>query len=153
MIFGVGCDVVDLRRFGAVLRRYPRRFPERILAADEDAGGAQNGEVQFLAGRWAAKEALGKALGRGVKAPFSLRQVGVGRDKAGRPFFVFSAAAKRELQKMRVCRCHLGISHDGNYALATVVAETSPPTAAAETSENLEISPPTAVAENSESEK
>lgn len=122
MIVGVGSDIVDVRRVARVAAVYPRRFGERVLAESElrcwrGLGGAAR--VRFLAGRWAAKEALGKALGCGMRAPVTWRQVAVVYEAGGRPGFELSAAAAAVARG----RCHLSICHDGNYACAFVVVE------------------------------
>ena len=124
MIIGIGYDTVDVRRLARVLSRYPRRFPEYILTADELPllARAARREI-FLAGRWAAKEALGKALGCGMRFPLTWQQVGVFGDAEGKPWFTLSAAAAALAHERGVARCHLSISHDGNYAGAVVIAE------------------------------
>lgn len=121
MIFGIGNDIVDMRRLRRVLHRHPRRLPEKILT-DDERRDAKTAELAGLAGRWAAKEALGKALGCGLRAPLTWRQITVANDENGRPFFIFAAAAKQYLLRRNVRSCHLSIAHDGDYALATVVA-------------------------------
>ena len=122
MIAGIGNDVVDMRRLARVLARFPKRFPRYILTATEQRQ-LPAAVLPFLAGRWAAKEALGKALGCGVRTPLGFRQVEVENDSEGKPRFVFTPAAADFLRQRRVGRCHLSISHDGDYAAAMVVVE------------------------------
>lgn len=121
MIIGIGNDVVDLRRLRRVWARHPQRLPARILCADERA--AMNDSILYLGGRWAAKEALGKALACGLRAPLTWRAIAVINDENGQPHFRLSAVALQFLREKRVHVCHLSITHDGDYALATVVAE------------------------------
>lgn len=125
MIIGIGNDVLDTRRLACTLQRFPQRLPQRILTAQEAQALPPPGarRVQFLAVRWAAKEALGKALGIGVRTPLTWRQVSVVHNAAGKPSFVFAAAAAAFLQHSGVHTCHLSISHDGTTTCAMVVAE------------------------------
>lgn len=125
MIIGIGNDITDVRRIGRALRRRPR-FPAKVLCAQE----VQLFELQrrgrrdvFLAGRWAAKEALGKALGCGIRAPLTLPQIAVLNDAQGKPAFHFLTAAAAFVRARGVTRCHLSLSHDGHYASAVVVLE------------------------------
>src|SRR5690606_14995282 len=73
MIHGIGTDLVQLRRMRAALERHGERFALRILAASEvEAWRAHRDPARFLAKRFAAKEAFGKALGTGVAVPATL---------------------------------------------------------------------------------
>ncbi len=130
MISGIGNDLVALPRLSAMLERHPKRLPERLLCATEvkefeclREKAPTKRLCEFLAARVAAKEALGKALGIGLRAPLSWRQVSVKKDKAGRPFFVFSPKLQNYLEQEKISACHLTLSHDDGYAMATVVAE------------------------------
>ena len=129
MIVGVGNDIINLRRLEDMLRRHPQRLPEKMLTKDElrQAPTTDNADaifpIHYLGGRWAAKEALGKALGCGLSPPLTWRQISVLNDGEGKPFFTFTAAARRYVKRRRIQHCHLSISHDGDYATAVVVAE------------------------------
>lgn len=128
MIIGVGNDIVNLRRLEKMLQRHPQRLPAKMLTQQELAQAPVDGgdglfSVRYLGGRWAAKEALGKALGCGLSPPLTWRQISVLNDNAGKPFFAFAAAARRHVEQRCVRHCHLSISHDGDYAAAVVVAE------------------------------
>lgn len=71
MIYGVGTDLTDHQRIAAVWQRHGERFARRLLSAVEFAEFLSHPQpVAFLAKRWAAKEAIGKATGLGVRAPF-----------------------------------------------------------------------------------
>lgn len=124
MIVGIGNDVVDMRRLARVHGRHPQRFARRVLTeAERQQLPPPQQAAAFLAGRWAAKEALGKALGCGVRAPLTFQQVGVVSGEQGGPRFAFAAPAQDFLRQRGVEKCHLSISHDGDYACAVVVAE------------------------------
>ena len=123
MIVGVGNDIVDMRRMERVAARFPERLLDHILTERERAELPATQQLNFLAGRWAAKEALGKALGIGVHGPLSWQHVSVSRDNEGKPYFVFSEETESFLLGRGVMRCHLSISHDGDYTWAIVIAE------------------------------
>ena len=125
MIVGVGNDIVDVRRFARMYARHPRRLLQRLLT-EEERVLVPPSALPFLAGRWAAKEAVAKAVGHGVRFPLTLQRMSVLNDSAGRPFFVFDETAGRFLAERGVRGCHLSLSHDGDYAVATVVAEGGP---------------------------
>lgn len=126
MIFGIGCDIADIRRIRKIFARHPRRLPARILTAAERQEFAAGGfSPLYLAGRFAAKEALAKALRTGLRAPLTCRNVSVLADANGEgaPSFCFGESLQSFLQTKEIAKCHLSISHDGNYAAAFVVAE------------------------------
>ena len=114
-----------VRRFARMYARHPRRLLQRLLT-EEERVLVPPSALPFLAGRWAAKEAVAKAVGHGVRFPLTLQRMSVLNDSAGRPFFVFDETAGRFLAERGVRGCHLSLSHDGDYAVATVVAEGGP---------------------------
>ncbi|RJL23561.1 holo-ACP synthase [Bailinhaonella thermotolerans] len=115
MIVGIGVDVVDIERFRASLERTPS------LAARLFTEGERGLPARSLAARFAAKEAVAKALG----APPGLRhldaEVRVGEH--GRPELAVSGAVARVAAERGVARWHLSLSHDGGVAVAYVIAE------------------------------
>jgi holo-[acyl-carrier protein] synthase len=123
VIVGVGIDVVPVARFAAALSRTPamarRLFTEVELTTE--SGGARTAES--LAARFAAKEALAKALG----APGGMlwTDAEVRTDAYGRPFMVVAGTVAARAAELGVTRWHLSMSHDGGIAAATVIAETS----------------------------
>jgi holo-[acyl-carrier protein] synthase len=123
VIVGVGIDVVPVARFAAALSRTPamarRLFTEVELTSE--SGGARTAES--LAARFAAKEALAKALG----APGGMlwTDAEVRTDAYGQPFIVVAGTVAARAAELGVTRWHLSMSHDGGIAAATVIAETS----------------------------
>lgn len=123
MIVGIGADVVSVTRFSASLRRAPglrdRLFTARELVSD--VGHARTDTS--LAARFAAKEAVAKALGapRGM-AWHDCEVVG---DGDGRPWLRISGTVAAEATAQGVEHWHLSLSHDGDLAVAYVVAERS----------------------------
>ena len=123
MIFGIGTDIVAVARMGDFWTRHGERGLERLLAPDErEACRGSNHPARFLAKRFAAKEALGKALGTGVRAPLLLPAIAVRHDELGKPDFVFGAELGAHLAE-RGLVAHLSISDELDYAVAFVILE------------------------------
>ncbi len=126
MIHGIGCDLAAVARFAAAAQRHGQAFAQRILHPSEWEAFTRLPPAQqapWLAKRWAAKEAFGKALGTGVRAPFTLSALAIGHDAQGRPEFALSAALQDELARHGVGRVHLSLSDEADYVLAYVVME------------------------------
>ncbi|CAM5504766.1 holo-ACP synthase [Streptomyces abikoensis] len=121
MIVGVGIDVAAIDRFDAALRRTPgladRLFVERELYLP---GGERRG-VASLAVRFAAKEALAKALG----APGNLlwTDAEVTTEASGQPRLVVSGTVAARAEELGVTSWHVSLSHDAGVASAVVIAE------------------------------
>lgn len=123
MIHGIGTDITQVARFERLLERYGPRAARRILGGGEldDFARAPNA-ARFLAKRFAAKEAFGKALGTGIRAPATLTAIRVTHDALGRPLFAFGAALDA-LVRARGLRAHLSISDESDTAVAFVIIE------------------------------
>lgn len=119
MIAGVGIDVVDIARFGRQLERSPG------LAARLFTEAEQGLPVHSLAARFAAKEAIAKALG----APVGLRwtDVTVVREAGGAPRLEVSGTVAARAAELGIARFHVSLSHDAGIASAVVIAESDPP--------------------------
>jgi holo-[acyl-carrier protein] synthase len=123
MIYGIGTDIVSVQRIGQLVSRHPDRSFVHILHMDErtEAQSAPSLD-RFVAKRFAAKEALAKALGTGLRAPVLMPSVRVDHDSLGKPFFCFDL----ELAEW-VCRnsliIHLSITDEVDHAVAFVVVE------------------------------
>jgi len=115
VIIGIGIDVVDVARFGQTLERTPRLL-QRLFTTDEQAL-----PLASLAARFAAKEALAKALG----APTGLHWVdaSVRKDAAGRPHLQVTGTVAARTAELGVASLHVSLSHDAGIASAVVIAE------------------------------
>ena len=115
MIVGVGIDVVEVARLERALARTPRLGERLFTDAERERG------LQSLAARFAAKEAVAKALG----APGGLRwrDAEVVSDASGRPRLVLHGGVAEEAAAQGITTWHLSLSHDGGVATAVVVAE------------------------------
>ena len=126
MILGIGTDIVSITRIRDTLDRHGAAFAQRILSDIElVALNDAKDPVAWLAKRWAAKEAFGKAAGSGIVSPLTLSGIGVGHDEAGRPLFVLNDTIAFHLQSRGVTRTHLTISDERDYAVAFVIFEGS----------------------------
>ncbi len=121
MIVGIGTDIVAVQRMAEFWQRHGERSLEKLLAVEErDECRASPDPARFLAKRWAAKEALGKALGTGIRSPAVLPAMRVAHDELGKPYFEFSAELAPRLAGLSV---HLSISDEQDYAVAFVILE------------------------------
>ena len=115
MIVGIGVDLVDLARFERAVDRTPR-LRDRLFAESE-----RDRPLRSLAGRFAAKEALIKALGDSVGA--SWHEMEIVNDPHGNPEFKLSGAALKAADDRGISRVHVTMTHDAGVACAFVVAE------------------------------
>jgi holo-[acyl-carrier protein] synthase len=115
MIVGIGVDVADVARLEAALERTPE-LAIRLFAVSE-----QNQPIRSLAGSFATKEAVAKALG----GPPGLRwtDVVVGHDTAGKPVLEIAGTVAAAAARLGVTDWHVSISHDAGICVAMVVAE------------------------------
>lgn len=120
-LVGIGTDIVHVPRMARGLERFGERYAERLLTPDELREFRRSARpAQFLAKRFAAKEAFVKALGSGFRAGITWRQVGVGHDPLGRPVLVSLAAAAAQAEALGVTGTFLSLADDGDYAVAYV---------------------------------
>ena len=112
-LLGIGVDLCQISRMASLLE--DGRFLSRWFTREEQAyiRGRGVGAAQSMAGIFAAKEALGKALGTGITLP--LTEIGVTHDAQGQPQYAFSGSAAEALRGRRAL---LSISHDGDMAVA-----------------------------------
>ena len=120
MVEGIGVDIIEIERVAEAVAR--RRFRERIFSPAERAycedGGSPRRVAERYAGRFAAKEAILKALGTGMRIP--LREVETLSSESGAPVVHVSGAAAAQVDGRRV---HVSISHCRTYAVAQAVVE------------------------------
>lgn len=126
MIVGIGTDIVRVARMQQDLERFGERFAERILT-DKELGEFHkvNNRANFLARRFAAKEAAVKALGTGFSQGIHLREIGVGHDALGKPLLEFSGRALEFLHGKGVTVAHISLADEADHAVAFVTLETA----------------------------
>jgi holo-[acyl-carrier protein] synthase len=124
MIYGVGTDLIEIRRIEQALTRFGERFARRILCDPELARfQAHRQPAAYLAKRFAAKEAFTKALGTGIHAPANWHGVWVVNLRSGKPQLEFSPALRALLDQRGVRRAHLSLTDEREMASATVILE------------------------------
>jgi holo-[acyl-carrier protein] synthase len=125
VIFGIGTDIVRVARMQQDIERFGDKFAERILADSELAefrDAAQR--ANFLAKRFAAKEAAAKAFGTGFSHGIQMRQIRVTHDRHGKPVLEFSGTALQFLRDHGVNVVHISLTDEQEYAVAFVTLET-----------------------------
>src|SRR5487761_2357138 len=119
MIYGIGTDIVEIGRVVELLARFGDRFARRILSEEEWAEyGANPSPAHFLAKRFAAKEALSKAMGTGLRYPVSFGKIAVVKDNLGKPGFRFHGELEAFMHECEITNHHLSISDEKSVACA-----------------------------------
>ncbi|HEX5046456.1 MAG TPA: holo-ACP synthase [Gammaproteobacteria bacterium] len=122
MIFGIGTDVLKLERVEHTWQRFGEHFARRLLLDEEHALFVKaKRPVRFLAMRFAAKEAIVKALGTGFANGIWIRDVGMLPNKLGQPQVIFSARGRALCRKLGVGEGHLTLSDEGGLVVAVAV--------------------------------
>lgn len=125
-ILGLGTDIVSVKRIGDLVDRHGDRFLNRCFSTAEVewANSRGIGKAASLAGRWAAKEAFLKALGRSVKhIPYG--DIEIVRSAAGPISLKLHGRAAQEMKFAGASGCIVSISHEKDFAIATVLLENS----------------------------
>lgn len=124
MIAGIGVDIVAVARIARVLEQHGEHFARRLLAdAELPDYRAAPAPPAFMAKRFAAKEAFGKALGTGIAQGVTLRQIAVRHDDAGRPWLELTGSAAEHCARRGIVAWHLSLADEQDYAVAMVVLE------------------------------
>jgi holo-[acyl-carrier protein] synthase len=122
MIFGIGTDVVRIERIAAAYGRFGAHFVERLLLPQERAVfDAGRRAVRFLAMRFAAKEAIVKALGTGFGHGVWIRDVGFLADSWGRPEVLFSARGRAVADRLGAGEGHVSLTDEAGLVIAVAV--------------------------------
>jgi holo-[acyl-carrier protein] synthase len=126
MIAGIGVDIVDVDRIAALLARHGERFLTRVFTDSEKQYALKGAHAaERLAGRFAVKEAVMKALGTGKSHGILWRDVETVRGVMGRPVVRLHGKAVRWMRWRGGDALHVSITHDGGKAVAFVVLESS----------------------------
>jgi holo-[acyl-carrier protein] synthase len=115
MIYGVGSDVCSISRLEQSLKRTPK-LTQRLFHENELGLSGQS-----LAARFAAKEAITKAIGDASLIAF--KEIEITKNASGKPEVRFHEKTKQRIQSLGNLSFHLSLSHDAGIALATVVVE------------------------------
>lgn len=124
MIIGIGTDIVQISRIKASLDRLGQRFAERILTADElKQWRVHTRPEQFLAKRFAVKEAASKALGTGLGQGVSWQHISLDHTELGAPLLLLTGKAEQRAQLLGVRHSHVSLSDEVDTVVAFVVLE------------------------------
>ena len=128
MIYGIGTDIIEVARVADAVRRTGARFAMRILGAEEFARYEHRSQrhadrgLRFLATRFAAKEAVSKALGLGMRHPMTWRAAEILNAPSGKPIVVTHGALHDFVVAQRL-KLHVSVTDERAYAAAYVIAE------------------------------
>ena len=124
MIYGIGTDILRIGRIEQLYGKYGQVLAERLLSRIELLEWRSVGnKTNFLAKRFAAKEAFAKAVHTGLRSPVTLHHISIAHDKLGRPEFVVEPPLQEWLRRQGIGRVHLSLSDDNGAVVAFVVAE------------------------------
>ena len=121
MIYGIGTDIVRVSRMQKNIEQYGDKFSRRILSEAELRDYAVSVKpAHFLAKRFAAKEATAKAMGIGFSRGMSLRDIGVGHDKNGKPTLEYFSRAEELIRELGIGEGYISIADEDDHAVAFV---------------------------------
>jgi holo-[acyl-carrier protein] synthase len=127
MIYGIGVDVLQLARIERCYQRFGDHFVERLLMPAERAQLARTRRPErFLAMRFAAKEAVVKAMGTGFAHGVWIRDIGIVQDKWGKPEIVYSARGERVRRRLGVGAGHVTLTDEAGLIVAVAVLSVAP---------------------------
>jgi holo-[acyl-carrier protein] synthase len=124
MIFGIGVDVLEAARIKKVYDKFGEHFVERLLLPAERAQLAKTRRTErFLAMRFAAKEAIVKAMGTGFAHGIWIRDVGVVQNALGRPEVVYSPRGEKMRRRLGIGAGHVTLTDEAGLIVAVAVLE------------------------------
>ncbi len=124
MIQGIGVDMVEIERIEQALEKHGEAFVKRVLTEPETYEWLESSQrAHFLAKRWAAKEAFGKACGTGMRSPVLFHNLWVVHGPQGNPRIEVAPQLFTWLEARGISRWHLSLSDERSYAMAFVVME------------------------------
>jgi holo-[acyl-carrier protein] synthase len=122
MIFGIGVDVLEAKRIDETLKRFGSRFVQHLLMPAEQVQLAKTQRpARFLAMRFAAKEAIVKAMGTGFAHGIWIRDVGVVQNSWGKPEVVFSERGERVRHGLGIGEGHVTLTDEAGLVVAVAV--------------------------------
>jgi len=124
-IFGIGTDIINIKRMEKSLKQYGNKFKNKVFSKNEISYcEKKKNPGAFYAKRFAAKEALSKALGVGFRKGISFRNIEISNDVYGKPSIRLSGSTDKYLKKKiksKKYNIHLSLSDDKPWAQATVI--------------------------------
>tara|TARA_B100000029_G_scaffold465180_1_gene499686 strand:- start:302 stop:694 length:393 start_codon:yes stop_codon:yes gene_type:complete len=128
-IFGIGTDIVNIKRMKKILKGKNNKFKKRVFSKDEILYcEKRKNSSSFYAKRFAAKEALSKALGTGIRKGINFKDIEIFNDNFGKPYIQLKGSTahflKKKIRKKKYS-IHLSLSDDLPWAQATVIVSYS----------------------------
>jgi len=122
MIIGIGTDIIEIARIKQAMQTRPKLVERIFTRAEIDYCQGTGDFFTPLAARFAAKEALAKALGTGIR-DFKWQDIEVSNDSLGKPSINIYGKAREKAQELGVVNMHISLSHCRDYAVAMVILE------------------------------
>jgi len=118
-----GIDLVDCPRIEAMIERHGERFLQRVFTAAEQAyAEANKNEIEKLAGRFAAKEAVLKLMGTGWRGKIAWTDIEIVNNISGQPEVTLAGEVEKIADKLGIEHISVSITHTANFAIASAVA-------------------------------
>ena len=126
-VLGIGVDIVEIARFTTAIERSGKAFIDRLfLPAEQAYCSPQREPARCYAARFAAKEAVAKALGTGIGERLAWRDIEIQRKATGEPFIVLHGTGEESAKTLGVSKILVSISHSENYAVANAICIGTP---------------------------
>ncbi len=123
-IIGIGTDIVQTKRIKRLIEKFPTGFAERILHKNElEVYKETKTPVAYIARRFAAKEAVAKALGTGIAGGVSFHDIEISNRQDGQPVLRLYGETLEVANKRGVKKNHITLSDEKKYAIACVIFE------------------------------
>lgn len=122
MIIGIGTDIVEIDRINKAIERTPNFINKLFTKKEIEYFISRKMRPEFIAGKFAAKESVAKALGTGFRK-FGFRDIEIDKDELGKPLVLLSGEAKEIANKFGDYKLHLSISHGRENAIAYAILE------------------------------
>jgi holo-[acyl-carrier protein] synthase len=120
---GIGTDIVEVLRIAQMIERHGELFLTRVFTPHEvEYCTARKAATQHYAGRWAAKEAVLKALGTGWARGISWQDIEVHNEPGGKPLLRIGGVAREHCERLRISNVQISISHCRSHAVAFAMA-------------------------------
>ena len=124
MIYGIGTDIVEISRIIKMKSLFS--FAEKILSPNEleIASQYENDKlIKYLAKQFAAKEAISKAFGTGIREPILIKDIEIMRDKTGKPYLNPLAGVKKTIIDLGITKSHVSLADESEYVIAFAILE------------------------------
>ena len=124
MIYGIGTDIVEISRI--IKMKSLSSFAEKILSPNEleIASQYENDKlIKYLAKQFAAKEAISKAFGTGIREPILIKDIEIMRDKIGKPYLNPLAGVKKSIIDLGITKSHVSLADESEYVIAFAILE------------------------------